>query len=151
MFAGIIGRHKRSNSRFKPGQSSVGDPRVYHQHSSWFLVVFLPLGFCTCSINNTFFPIFLGGVLAMAQQTDGAFSDGGFDPSKYSATLSTFSPRTSLSWLCVGDDRAVRLWCQTVVCFTGFFAEASKRATVVSRANSIGSTSASSVPNTGVS
>uniref|UniRef100_H2UKB4 Max-like protein X n=2 Tax=Takifugu rubripes TaxID=31033 RepID=H2UKB4_TAKRU len=58
----------------------------------------------------TFFPIFLGCGLAMAQQTDGAFSDGGFDPS--------------------------------------FFAETSKRATVVSRANSLGSTSASSVPNT---
>ncbi|KAM9394067.1 max-like protein X isoform 1-T1 [Pholidichthys leucotaenia] len=44
------------------------------------------------------------------KQTDGAFSDGGFDPS--------------------------------------FFADAVKRGSVVSRANSIGSTSASSVPNT---
>lgn len=46
----------------------------------------------------------------MARQTDGAFSDSGFDP--------------------------------------GFFAESARKGSVVSRANSIGSTSASSVPNT---
>lgn len=34
-------------------------------------------------------------------------------------------------------------------CFVGFFAETARKGTVVSRANSIGSTSASSVPNTG--
>lgn len=51
----------------------------------------------------------------MAQQTDGAFSDGGFDPSKYSATLSTFSPTTLLSRLCVGEDRAVTVVSDCVV------------------------------------
>ena len=35
-------------------------------------------------------------------------------------------------------------------CSVGFFAETARKGTVVSRANSIGSTSASSVPNTGI-
>lgn len=41
------------------------------------------------------------------------------------------------------------LWCQ-LSSFIGFFAETARTGTVVSRANSIGSTSASSVPNTGI-
>jgi len=36
------------------------------------------------------------------------------------------------------------------LCSVGFFAETSRKGPVVSRANSIGSTSASSVPNTGM-
>lgn len=40
------------------------------------------------------------------------------------------------------------LWC-LLSCFAGFFSETARKGTVVSRANSIGSTSASSVPNTG--
>lgn len=39
----------------------------------------------------------------MAQQTDGAFSDSGFDPSKYSARLSAFFLRNSLYCLCDGE------------------------------------------------
>lgn len=55
--------------------------------------------FCVCIFGCGFLHLFhqqhilLVCCMMMAQQTDGAFSDGGFDPSKYFASLSTFNKK----------------------------------------------------------
>ena len=54
----------------------------------------------------------------------------------------------NMSVLCL-DLWVKDLWCLPS-CSVGFFTETAKKGSVVSRANSIGSTSASSVPNTGI-
>lgn len=113
----------------------------------------------------SFSPFSIFCCLVMARQTDGAFSDSGFDPSEYSVssypvvfhiirhtghatvTLCFWSPRAacqSISGLAVKG-----LWCHLSYS-VGFFTETTRKGTVVSRTNSIGSTSASSVPNTGI-
>ncbi|CAJ1076138.1 max-like protein X isoform X1 [Xyrichtys novacula] len=87
---------------------SIRQTRYWSIVSVFLAAQFLPSLFPAHKTLFSLFSILCGWV--MARQTDGAFSDGGFDHS--------------------------------------FFAETARKGSVVSRANSIGSTSASSVPNT---
>ncbi|KAG7505975.1 max X [Solea senegalensis] len=90
------------------------------------------------------------------KQTDGAFSDSGFDHSEYSIGFYILS-----SVILFETQNYAGFWLLRSLCHcisvsliiplsraAGFFAETARKGSVVSRANSIGSTSASSVPNT---
>lgn len=142
---------------YKPGQISAGGHIGFiSQRGFWFLIVFFWLwGFVPVPSSTHILPFTSPVVWWWLSRQMVPSVTAALTPVSIQPGCVLYFP---LYYLCDGEHWALWLSCESdweitdvgLFCFIVFFAETTKKGTVVSRANSIGSTSASSVPNTGI-